>query len=259
MTEDGGGDSPFNLVSLDESAKKAETKRQRFSKFTNELINKGVVELNSPAVFEGKKIIATYRKGDNPNLSGKKVSRSEFNALSKWASGYTQVHVINLLMEDSQNPGKYLPIGRRDYRVARFKDGKVVANGHFESKKENLEMPKDIDPGIADALSVADKAWGPSENGIDVVKEIKSKIKGTIFSYPIRKKGLGGLLTAVGIEILKKSGVEELEVSGVSDEYESIMKRVGIENTWVGDTEKIQLDNIPPDDLVGLTGDFLVN
>lgn len=70
-------------------------------------------------------------------------------------------------------------------------------------------------------------------------------------------KGLGKLLTAVGLQILIAEGVKELEVVDVSDQYESTIKRLGFQNTSVYTTETLRLDQLPKNVLGDYAKEFL--
>lgn len=183
----------------------------------DELIKTGLQELKPPQGMENRKFILVLRRADG-NTTRKYVSTKDVFERGEWTN-VNEVAILDILEETVENDEvRYKKVGWKDYRIARCLDG-TAANGNrgsrlyttYEnpwpyqdnSKRDRLSKIafKDLVSGYIDGLRVEDEYQG---------------------------YGFGKLLAAVGVEVLKKIGVDEINFHGrLSNRALPIMKSLG--------------------------------
>lgn len=222
-------------VPIQPSDETEDGKEQVVARFIEKLVNEGVCEIKIPG--ENKKVIITYREGENPNLTSDTIDKATFHKLSKFMYGFTKMIALDLLQE-TDDPNAYEPVGHRDYRITKFPD-KTVANGNFSAQRGML--PEFQQPEFQSALDEADAGLGPSSNGIDL-------------SEHLRGKKLGKFLMALSFELLSRSGVETIDLSGsVSDSLLPIVSRFGYDS----EHKTLELEKIKKTDYLDLILPFI--
>lgn len=157
-------------IPITESAINPEAEYQKLEFFVQNLLKNGVAKLSSPASFLGKELFLVYRKGENRIHHKTTVSRKEFLAHNKFNWGFTQVNSLTLLMVDPTDANHCIPLGHRDYRIAKFDDGNMVANGHFRVRASYLDTPTSLEARMAKAVKEADESG--SQDAITVEKSV---------------------------------------------------------------------------------------
>lgn len=210
-------------------------KERKVAEFIEKLVTEGVCEIKIPG--ENKKVLITYREGDNPNFSTSTIDRKTFRQLSNFMYGFTKMFVVDILQEtDIQN--NFEPVGHRDYRIAKFSD-ECVANGNFAAQRRMLPEFKKSE--YQSALKDADANLGPSSNGV----ELSEKLRG---------KKLGKFLMAISFELLSRLGVDKIDLSGsVSDSLVPIVKKFGYDS----DNKKLDMKKVKETNYLDLILPFI--
>lgn len=182
--------------------------QERIKAFIQELVKIGRVELVFPLNLQDKQFFLRFREIPHKmSPSGLSVSPENVFEANRW-NGVTSHQMIDLFEKNrGEEDSGALPIGHIDFNVARFKDI-AIANGNKSARDVCIQ---DMDK--ENTLSQkTDPLW---VNGIDVLDNR-------------RGMGFGRLLSAVGLSVLKESGVGELDFHGaLSEKYQPILKELG--------------------------------
>ena len=200
-------------------------KEKIVTEFIDKLIKEGVYEINFKDE-NGNKILLTFRHGHNTGHNKTAVTKAEFAKMPTFAIGFTSMIAFDLLQKDKDTSQNFKPIGNRDYRIVKFTDNQSIANGNFASKRSMLPTFKK--PEYQQALDLADQQITEVSRGIHLAENI-------------RGKKLGKFLMAVAIEVLSRSGVTQIDLSGsIEASLLPIAEKLG----YSDENKKIKIDKI---------------
>ncbi len=225
--------------------------------FIDELLEKGLIEIQTPENLGERKFCLSYRSAKNPRISTETIDNLTFHKMSKFLSGYSTTHAIDLFEIITIN-GKevHVPVGHRDYDIARLSNGRTIASGNHARHRNELTHTGPIPVNdFFNPYEFADSNLGTASNGIDVLGEVNP----TNYGYEIgirqrfgelgllpnsswRGNKFGNLLGGVGIEILRKQGVNQVEFGDVSSKVEPILSKIG----YTPGTSSLAMSTISP-------------
>lgn len=220
--------------------------------FLDRLISTGMCEIKTPKELGDRKFVLAYRHAKNPTLSTPAIDHPTFYQRLRFSAGFTDVHAIDLFEEVVYGEEKvFVPIGHRDYTLARFSDtDETRAAGNFATKRQYLAKTGGLpNNSLFNPYELADESWGGAvANAIDVLGSYNdreshgdvSKLRGilTVLGFPTNEtwKGhdFGKLLTALGLKFLKHEEVTKLEI-GSQNEQELVPIFVRLVKTPIQD------------------------
>ncbi len=202
--------------------------------FVRELIDTGHVRITNAPDLIGRRFALTYRSA--PSIIGindrhRSPERVFSGGGGKWGN-VTRVDAIDLFEEVSfKDELVFLPVGCRVFKIAQFLY-QAIANGNMADRIPELNRPWQLSRNsYFNPFELVDNALtGPGLHVIDR-KQFMSRIFDRSSGLPVelkdralhlfpkdnepwQGKGLGRLLAALGLEVLKSTEVTEVDYMG---------------------------------------------
>ncbi len=235
------------------------------------LRTEGLVELAAPPQDPPARLFALYRAMANPEAPTGRLRLDRHLALGRFAYGFTDAYVIDLIAECPIGTGTLVPVGHRDILVARLEeaDEPVRANGNLTIDRRLFRQwsRSPVPAAAVPVLEAADALW--QGNGIDVIPSLQGleeddaaaidaealaayyRQHGVPMGLSWRGKGLGKLLTGLELELLRQYKVDQLALDSQSEPLRSIFMHLSTQE------RTLDLRSLPPERYLDLIVPFL--
>ncbi len=235
------------------------------------LRTEGWVELGPPPQDPPVRLFAVYRAMANPEAPSGRLSLDRHRSLGRFAYGFTDACIIDLIAECPAGSGTLTPVGHRDVLIARFEevDEPVRANGNLTIDRRLFRQwsRTPVPEAAAPVLEAADGLW--QGNGVDIVPSLQRLEEDAAASIDAdalaayyrrhrlspelswRGKGLGKLLTGLELELLRQRKVDQLSLESQTEAIRGVFRQVSAQE------RSLDLRSVPPERYLDLVVPFL--